>query len=67
MKRKEIEFVIRPDGSFETTIKGAKGGSCKNIAEAFKTLGKVLSESRTSEFYEDDNHVVTSLFNRNTH
>jgi len=58
--KKEIEFIIKPDGNVEFTIKGAKGTQCLPIAELFKVLGKTESEQATAEFYEkeDDNNVM---------
>jgi hypothetical protein len=50
----EIEFMIKPDGKVEFTIKGAKGGQCVPIAELFKILGETESDRATAEYYEGD-------------
>ncbi len=62
LEKKEVEFIISPDGNVEFTVKGAKGGQCVPIADLFKVLGKVTSEETTAEFYdkEDDNTVTIS-------
>ena len=52
MKRKEIHFIIGTDAGITFTVKNIKGPSCKAIAEEFKSLGKVIKETRTSEFME---------------
>ena len=54
VSKKEIEFVIKPDGNVEFTIKGAKGRQCLPIAELFKVLGKTEAEKATAEFYETE-------------
>jgi len=52
----EIEFTIKPDGSVEFSIKGAKGKQCLPIAELFKVLGDTESEQATAEYYEVEEH-----------
>ncbi|PID57013.1 hypothetical protein CSB45_08800 [candidate division KSB3 bacterium] len=60
LEKKEIEFVIKPDGSVELTVTGVKGSQCTQIADLFKVLGKVTSDKATIEFYEqDDDKSVT--------
>ncbi|MFC1812590.1 DUF2997 domain-containing protein [Thermodesulfobacteriota bacterium] len=59
MKRKEIVFTIDKNGGVTTTVEGIKGSSCTRIAEAFKSLGKVIREKRTSEYFE--NNEVSTL------
>lgn len=54
MKRKEVIFTIDRQGSVSWTVKGGKGGQCSGIAEAFKTLGSVVREERTGEYYEKE-------------
>ena len=53
MKRKEIVFTINKNGEIASTVRGTKGPSCRSIAEAFKSLGKVISETRTNEYFEN--------------
>jgi len=52
MKRREIHFVIDRDGNIQTTIKGIKGSGCSVVAEEFKSLGQVMEQKQTNEFYE---------------
>lgn len=52
--KKEVEFIIQPDGNVEFTVKGVKGRQCLPIAELFKVLGKLESEKATAEFYEKE-------------
>ena len=55
MNRKEIHFVIEPDGNITSTIKGIKGSHCSTVAAEFKGLGQVTEEKPTHEFYEPGN------------
>lgn len=59
MQRQEIEVTIRPDGSVEYTIKGVKGSACESISALLEQLGKVETESRTAEYYDQnpDTHL----------
>jgi hypothetical protein len=54
MEKKEIEFIIKPNGEVEFTIKGVKGKKCIPLADLFKTLGEVTSFKNTSEYYEEE-------------
>jgi len=53
MKRKEVVFTIDTKGGVTSTVRGIKGPSCRSVAEAFKSLGKVVSETRTNEYFEN--------------
>jgi hypothetical protein len=61
MQREEIEVTILPDGRIEYTIKGVKGSACESISALLEQLGKVESESRTGEYYEQDPNVQLRL------
>ena len=52
--KNEIEFIIKPDGNVEFTVKGVKGKQCLPIAELFKLLGEVESEQATADFYAQE-------------
>lgn len=54
MQKEEIEITIRPDGRIEYTIKGVKGAACDTISALLEQLGKIQTESRTGEYYEQD-------------
>lgn len=53
----EIEFVIKPDGSLEYTIKGMKGAGCDEVSLVFEELGEQTEVRRTSEYYEKEQNV----------
>jgi hypothetical protein len=61
--KREIEFLIKPDGNVEFTIKGAKGRQCVPIAELFKVLGKTETDQPTAEYYEADTPPVVTTHN----
>lgn len=54
MQKEEIEITIHPDGQIEYTIKGVKGAVCDTISALLEQLGKIQSERRTGEYYEQD-------------
>jgi hypothetical protein len=54
MQKEEIEITIRPDGQIEYTIKGVKGSACDTISALLAQLGKIQTEQRTGEYYEQD-------------
>jgi hypothetical protein len=60
MNRQEIEIAILPDGRIEYTIKGVKGSACENLSALLEQLGKVQSEERTGEYYEQEGSVTVS-------
>jgi hypothetical protein len=52
MNRREIHFVIDRDGNIQSTVKGVKGSGCSIVAEEFNSLGQVVGQEQTNEFYE---------------
>ena len=62
VNKKEVEFIITPDGNVEFSIKGAQGKQCLPISDIFKALGTVESDQPTTEFYakKDDQDVTLS-------
>jgi len=52
MQRREIHFVIDREGNIHSTVKGVKGSGCSLVAEEFKSLGQVVGQEQTNEFYE---------------
>ena len=53
MGKREIEVVIRPDGSVELRPVGMKGPDCVEATrELEEALGVVVDRQRTPEFYE---------------
>ena len=63
MNNQEIEISILPDGRVEYTIKGVKGAACEDISALLEQLGKVETEERTGEFYEDDTQIGVTVAN----
>lgn len=59
--KKEVEFIIKPDGNVDFTVKGVKGKQCIPIAELFKMLGKTESERATAEFYEKEEENTVQI------
>ena len=52
--KQEIEFVIKPNGDVEFTVKGVKGTGCEGLAKLFDDLGKKTSDRHTAEYYEKE-------------
>jgi len=63
MEKKEIEFIIKPNGEVEFTVKGVKGKKCVPLADLFKTLGEVTASKNTSEYYEEDKDTKVRSYN----
>ena len=59
--KQEIEFIIKPDGNVEFTIKGVKGSQCVPISELFKVLGKTEADRPTAEFYEKEEEQSVTI------
>lgn len=60
----EIRFTIAPDGSVTSTVKGVKGGKCKDLTKQIeKALGAVTGTKNTPEHYEKDNQAQVKLGN----
>jgi hypothetical protein len=52
MNREEIEIAVLPDGRVEYTIKGLKGPACDSLSALLEQIGRVETEERTGEYYE---------------
>ncbi|KAJ8902430.1 hypothetical protein NDN08_006835 [Rhodosorus marinus] len=58
----KIEFIIRPGGRVEQKVIGVKGSKCVEITKAIeKSLGKVVHDEKTEEFYETPNDQQLDL------
>lgn len=65
MKRKEIHFVIDCQGNVVSTINGIKGSSCKEVADEIRSLGRLLHEKRTEEYFAKEvNTCVVGQINK---
>lgn len=54
MNREEIEIAVLPNGRVEYTIKGVKGPACDSLSALLEQLGRVETEERTGEYYEQE-------------
>ena len=54
VSKQEIEFVIKPHGEVEFTVKGVKGKGCEDMARLFDELGKRTNEANTAEYYQKE-------------
>jgi hypothetical protein len=55
MAQHDVEITITKTGEVKVHVKGAKGKACLNYTKWFQQLvGKVKSQTMTSEFYEPD-------------
>ena len=51
--KKQIEYVIKPDGTVEERVSGIDGPDCEKVTEAIeKALGEVVEREHTSDYYE---------------
>ncbi|MDH7568784.1 MAG: DUF2997 domain-containing protein [Armatimonadota bacterium] len=53
-QKQQVEFLIRPDGRVEFTVKGVKGRRCEDVARLFQSLGPTEKAENTGEYYERD-------------
>jgi hypothetical protein len=61
----EIKFVIAPDGSVRTEVKGVKGASCKDLTRQIEqALGSVKSSKPTAENFEKPGKAQVKLGNK---
>jgi hypothetical protein len=63
MTLETLEFVIYPDGRVQEKVTGIVGSSCTKVtAEIEAALGRVVSNTPTEEFFEQENpqSVITS-------
>lgn len=51
-RKVEVVLRIREDGQVELEVKGQRGPGCVDVARAFDSLGEIVEESRTGEFYQ---------------
>ncbi|MBS7380637.1 MAG: DUF2997 domain-containing protein [Bradymonadales bacterium] len=60
--KQEIEFSIKPDGSVDIAVKGAKGKSCTELTrEIEEALGIVRNREYTSEYYQQEEEVHSTI------
>ena len=54
MNREEIEIAVLSNGRVEYTIKGVKGSACDSLSALLEQLGRVETDERTGEYYEQE-------------
>lgn len=60
MSDRFIEVLIKPDGSVTFEGRGFKGADCEQATRALEeSLGKIVSDERTSEFYAEEKAKVS--------
>ena len=48
----EIEFVIKPDGTVEETVRGVNGPACEAVTKAIEdALGEVEKRDHTPDYF----------------
>lgn len=62
MAMETLEFIIYPDGRVQEKVTGIVGKSCQEVTAAIEAqLGRVVSQQKTGEFYEQkvttDHHI----------
>ena len=66
MEGKQIEFIIRPDGSVEEMVSGIQGPECEAVTRAIEeALGHITERKRAPSYYgtdgeQSDGSVTTS-------
>jgi hypothetical protein len=61
----EIEFVIKPDGTVEESVRGVIGPECEAVTKGIEdALGDVEKREHTGDYYRETtqsgDHVTTS-------
>jgi len=59
MEGKQIEFIIRPDGSVEELVSGIQGPECEAITRAIEeALGNIAERKRTPSYFGTDSEQL---------
>ena len=54
MTMETLEFIIYPDGRVQEKVTGIMGKSCEEVTAAVEAqLGKVISQSKTSDYFNE--------------
>ncbi|MDJ0846577.1 DUF2997 domain-containing protein [Crocosphaera sp.] len=65
MNMETLEFIIYPDGRVKETVTGIVGASCQEVTAAIEAqLGRVLSNEKTSQYYQQPITESTKATNR---
>mmetsp|Transcript_10173 Transcript_10173/g.18317 ORF Transcript_10173/g.18317 Transcript_10173/m.18317 type:complete len:105 (+) Transcript_10173:366-680(+) len=66
-RNEEIEVIISQEGDVQLVVRGVKGEECIKLTEEIQeALGIVVSQEKTSEFYQKNfNTNITQIQNEN--
>lgn len=61
-KKRDIVITIGPDGDVDIQVEGVPGGDCLDFTKFLEEeLGEVVSREHTSEYYQQEEEVGTSI------
>ena len=64
-RKREIEFIIKPDGTVEESVTGAQGAECEKITEAIeRELGEVTEREHTPDYFNETQGTDGSVTNK---
>lgn len=67
MSMETLEFIIYPDGRVKETVTGIVGASCQEVTAAIEAqLGRVVSQEKTSEYFNQKVNQSTQANNKAT-
>ena len=49
----QVIITISKNGQMTVEVNGVQGTSCRDLTEKFRTLGEVVSDDNTAEYYEE--------------
>ena len=65
MAMETLEFIIYPDGRVKEKVTGIVGKSCQEVTAAIEAqLGRVVSQQKTGEFYEQQVEIDNQIQNQ---
>ena len=65
MAMETLEFIIYPDGRVQEKVTGIVGKSCQEVTAAIEAqLGRVISQQKTGEFYEQKVKIDNQIQNQ---
>jgi hypothetical protein len=66
MSMETLEFIIYPDGRVKEKVTGIVGASCQEVTAAIEAqLGVVLSQEKTSEYFQQPQETYQSIEAKN--
>jgi Protein of unknown function (DUF2997) len=67
MSMETLEFIIYPDGRVQEKVTGVVGQSCTVVTAAIEAeLGDVISQSPTTEYFNQNLELTTTTTNQAT-